>query len=68
MEEAGERAGVEAEEGGGEGRGEDGEQGVLGGRDGGGAEHGWVVDGNYESKLGDMIFDAATDVICKSRE
>ena len=37
----------DADEGGGEGRSEDGEQRVLGGTDGGGAEHGWVVDGNY---------------------
>ena len=26
---------------------------------------GWVVDGNYTSKIGTMVTDAATDVICE---
>ena len=25
---------------------------------------GWVVDGNYNSHLGDLIADSATDVLC----
>ena len=27
---------------------------------------GWVVDGNYKSRLGTMVSDEATDIICQS--
>lgn len=27
-------------------------------------EHGWIVDGHYDSKLGDLVESQATDVIC----
>ena len=27
-------------------------------------QRGWVVDGNYTSKLGSMVQDEATDIIC----
>jgi hypothetical protein len=25
----------------------------------------WVIDGNYESKVGKMVGESATDIICK---
>ena len=28
-----------------------------------GAEDGWVIDGNYESKLGDLVVDAADQIV-----
>lgn len=27
--------------------------------------HGWVIDGNYTNKLGGLITDSATDIICE---
>lgn len=27
--------------------------------------HGWVIDGNYTNKVGSLITDLATDIICK---
>lgn len=30
------------------------------------ADGGWVVDGNYTSRLGTMVHDEATDIICEA--
>lgn len=30
------------------------------------AEHGWVVDGNYESKSSAIVMGQVTDIICKT--
>jgi hypothetical protein len=30
------------------------------------APHGWVVDGNYGRRIGTVVEDSATDVICAS--
>jgi hypothetical protein len=30
------------------------------------AETGWIIDGSYVSKIGNLVKDGATDIICKS--
>jgi hypothetical protein len=30
------------------------------------AETGWIIDGSYTSKIGNLVKDSATDIICKS--
>jgi hypothetical protein len=32
------------------------------------APDGWVVDGNYTSKIGSIVQDRSTDVICECRQ
>lgn len=32
------------------------------------AETGWIIDGSYVSKLGNIMKDNATDIICESKD